>query len=184
MTEQKFTGEWITLDADRKILVPRNPNIGFIEGDGSGPDIWAATKPVLDAAVFKAYGGERKIHWFELLAGEKAKRETGEYLPGKTVAMIRKSMVALKGPLTTPIGTGIRSLNVSLRQLLDLYACVRPVRYIADLPSPVRRPERVNMTVFRENTEDVYAGLEWEAGSEEAQKLTSFLSEHLNVTLG
>ncbi|MHC1725514.1 MAG: isocitrate dehydrogenase (NADP(+)) [Syntrophobacteraceae bacterium] len=183
MNKQEFNGEWITLTGRQALHVPSNPNIGFIEGDGTGPDIWAAARTVLDAAVLRAYAGDRRIHWFELLAGEKANREAGEYLPDKTIQLIRKSVVAIKGPLTTPVGSGIRSLNVTLRQLLDLYACIRPVRYFSGLPSPVKHPERVNMTIFRENTEDVYAGIEWAAGSEEADKLSRFLAESFKVSL-
>ena len=183
MEDTEFTGEWITLGAQGRIDVPSNPNIGFIEGDGTGPDIWAAARPVFDAAVLKAYSGKRKIHWFELIAGEKAVDEIGVPLPEKTIDLIRKSMVALKGPLTTPVGTGMRSLNVALRQVLDLYACIRPVKYFPGIPSPVRHPEKVNMIVFRENTEDVYAGIEWESGSEEANKLARFLVENFNVSL-
>lgn len=183
MKDQTYAGEWITMDARQKIQVPLNPNIGFIEGDGIGPDIWAAAKLVIDSAVSKAYSGKNKIHWFELPAGEKAVREAGESLPDHTVQMIRKSVISIKGPLTTPVGKGLRSLNVTLRQLLDLYACIRPVRYFAGLPSPVRHPERVNMTIFRENTEDVYAGIEWAAGSDEAKQLTRFLKERFNVAL-
>jgi len=183
MEDTEFTGEWITLDVRGKIDVPSDPNVGFIEGDGTGPDIWAAARPVFDEAVLKAYSGIRKIHWFELLAGGKAVDETGDPLPAKTIDLIRKSIVAIKGPLTTPVGTGIRSLNVALRQLLDLYACIRPVRYFSGVPSPVRHPEKVNMIIFRENTEDVYAGIEWASGSEEANKLTCFLEENFNVSL-
>ncbi len=183
MKETEFTGEWITLDAHKKIHVPSNPNIGFIEGDGTGPDIWAAARPVFDAAVLRAYSGARKIHWFELLAGERAAKETGAPLPQETIDLIRKSVIAVKGPLTTPVGAGTRSLNVALRQILDLYACIRPVRYFSGLPSPVRHPERVNMTIFRENTEDVYAGIEWESGSVEAKQLTRFLFENFRVSL-
>ncbi|MGA2026549.1 MAG: isocitrate dehydrogenase (NADP(+)) [Syntrophobacteraceae bacterium] len=183
MEDTEFTGEWITLDARGRIDVPANPNVGFIEGDGTGPDIWAAAGPVFDAAVLKAYSGKRKIHWFELLAGGKAVDQTGVPLPEKTIDLIRKSVVAIKGPLTTSVGTGIRSLNVALRQYLDLYACIRPVKYFPGVPSPVRHPERVNMTVFRENTEDVYAGIEWESGSEEVNKLARFLEEKFRVSL-
>jgi isocitrate dehydrogenase len=183
MEGREITGNWIGLDGQSNLVVPPDPNIGFIEGDGIGPDIWAAAKLVIDGAVEKAYTGGRKIHWFELLAGEKALRETGESLPGRTVELIRKCVVALKGPLTTPVGTGFRSLNVTLRQVLDLYACIRPVRYFQGLPSPVRHPERVNMIVFRENTEDVYAGIEWAAESEEAKKLAKFLEEELHVSI-
>src|SRR5208337_5524843 len=183
MKETDLTGEWITLDAHKKIHVPSNPNIGFIEGDGTGPDIWAAARPVFEAAVLRTYSGARKIHWFELLAGERAAKETGVPLPQETIDLIRKSVIAIKGPLTTPVGTGMRSLNVALRQILDLYACIRPVRYFSGLPSPVRHPERVNMTIFRENTEDVYAGIEWESGSVEAKQLTRFLFENFRVSL-
>ncbi len=183
MEDTEFTGEWITLDAQGRIDVPSNPNVGFIEGDGTGPDIWAAAWPVFDAAVLRAYSGKRKINWFELLAGGKAVERTGAPLPEKTIDLIRKSMVAIKGPLTTPVGTGIRSLNVTLRLYLDLYACIRPVKYFPGVPSPVRHPEKVNMTVFRENTEDVYTGIEWESGSEEANKLARFLEEKFRVTL-
>jgi isocitrate dehydrogenase len=183
MKDTQFRGEWITLDAHDGLLVPSNPNIGFIEGDGTGPDIWAAARPVFEAAVQKAYKGNRKINWFQLLAGERALAETGVPLPEKTIELIRKSIIAIKGPLTTPVGAGIRSLNVTLRQILDLYACIRPVRYFSGLPSPVRHPEKVNMIVFRENTEDLYAGIEWESGSEEANRLTRFLLDNFNVSL-
>jgi len=183
MEDTGFTGEWITLDAQGRIDVPSNPNVGFIEGDGTGPDIWAAARPVFDAAVLKAYSGEKKIHWFELIAGGKAVDETGVPLPEKTIDLIRKSMIDLKGPLTTQVGTGIRSLNVALRKVLDLYACIRPAKYFPGIPSPVRHPEKVDMIVFRENTEDVYAGIEWESGSEEAKKLARFLEENFNVSL-
>jgi isocitrate dehydrogenase len=183
MKDTQFRGEWITLDAQGGIRVPPNPNIGFIEGDGTGPDIWAAARRVLDAAVQKTYDGNKKIYWFQLLAGERAVAETGVPLPENTIELMRKSIIAIKGPLTTPVGAGIRSINVTLRQILDLYACIRPVRYFSGLPSPVRHPERVNMTVFRENTEDVYAGIEWESGSEEARKLARFLLENFQVSL-
>lgn len=183
MEQTGWGGEWITLDAQGALTVPPNPNIGYIEGDGTGPDIWAATRPVLDAAVLKAYAGNRKIHWGELLAGERAVEKTGNPLPMKTIDMIRKCVVAIKGPLTTPVGTGMRSLNVTLRRVLDLYACIRPVRYFPGIPSPVRHPERVDMVVFRENTEDVYAGIEWESGSLEAERLAHLLYDLFNVTL-
>ncbi|MDY6951467.1 MAG: isocitrate dehydrogenase (NADP(+)) [Thermodesulfobacteriota bacterium] len=159
------------------------PVIPFIEGDGIGPDIWTACRHVLDAAVHKAYGGERTIRWIEALAGEKAFRETGEWLPDQTLQAIMDHGVAMKGPLTTPVGKGIRSLNVTLRQTLDLYACIRPIRHIRGVPSPVKHPERVNMVVFRENTEDVYAGIEWEAEGPEAQRVIAFLEEHMGVHL-
>lgn len=183
MNGKSFTGAWITLDEHLKVQVPHNPNIGFIEGDGIGPDIWSAARLTLDGAVRKAYAGRNMIHWFELPAGEKAYRETGKHLPEETLGLIRKSVISIKGPLTTPVGAGIRSLNVTLRQVLDLYACIRPVRYFSGLPSPVRHPERVDMTIFRENTEDVYAGIEWAALSEDAEKLTAFLRDQFGVTL-
>jgi isocitrate dehydrogenase len=159
--------------------VPDKPIVPFIEGDGTGPDIWRATRRVVEAAVERAYGGRRRIAWMEVLAGEKAYRETGEWLPDATLDAIKQYRVAIKGPLTTPVGGGIRSLNVALRQELDLYACVRPVRYIAGVPSPMREPEHVDMVIFRENTEDVYAGIEWQAGSPEARKLAQFLTEEM-----
>jgi len=151
--------------------VPNFPLIPFIEGDGTGPDIWRATRFILDEAVTRVYGGGRKIQWVEVLAGEKAYTHTGNWLPEETLKQIRAHRVAIKGPLTTPVGEGFRSLNVALRQELDLYACIRPVKYIQGIPSPLRRPEEVDMVVFRENTEDVYAGLEWEAGSPTAARL-------------
>jgi isocitrate dehydrogenase len=177
------TGQWIEIGNDLTLRVPDHPNVGFLEGDGTGPDIWAATRAVLDAAVGKAYGNERQIHWLELLAGEKAFRETGQWLPDATIEGLRRCIVAIKGPLTTPVGGGLRSLNVALRQILDLYACVRPVRYIPGVPSPMKHPELVNMTVFRENTEDVYAGIEWPAGSTEAERLAAILRDQFGVTL-
>ena len=157
-----------------RLTVPDSPIIPFIEGDGTGPDIWAAAVRVIDAAVRKAYGGARRIAWKEVLAGEKAHRQTGDWLPEQTVRAIDSHLVAIKGPLTTPVGGGIRSLNVTLRQKLDLYVCLRPVRWFEGVPSPVKHPERVNMVIFRENTEDVYAGLEVAEGSPEAQKLAEF----------
>ncbi len=163
--------EKIVASPEGKLIVPDFPVIPFIEGDGTGPDIWRASRRVLDAAVSSAYGDAKKIHWLEVLAGEKAYDQTGTWLPQETLEKIRAHRVAIKGPLTTPVGEGIRSVNVSLRQELDLYACVRPVKYIAGIPSPLKRPEGVNMVVFRENTEDVYMGLEWEAGSAMAKKL-------------
>jgi isocitrate dehydrogenase len=171
----------ITTDAEGRLQVPDNPAVGFIEGDGTGADIWKATRLVLDAAVKKAYQGQRVIHWMELLAGEKAQEQTGEYLPQNTIDQIRELKVAIKGPLTTPVGGGFRSLNVTLRQVLDLYACIRPVKWIPGVPSPVKRPQEVDMVIFRENTEDVYAGLEWESGSAEAEKLAGFLRDELGV---
>ena len=164
-----------------QLQVPANPVIPFIEGDGIGPDIWAAAVRVLDAAVNKAYSGDRRIHWKEVLAGEKAFAQTGEWLPEETLDTIRTYKVAIKGPLTTPVGGGIRSLNVALRQKLDLYACVRPVQYFEGVPSPVKHPEWVDMIIFRENSEDIYAGIEWEAGSDEVQKLIHFLQEEMGV---
>jgi isocitrate dehydrogenase len=156
------------------ILVPDNPLIPFIEGDGTGPDIWRATRNVLDSAVEKAYGGKRKIEWKEILAGEKSFKHTGSWLPGETVDAFREYLVGIKGPLTTPVGGGIRSLNVALRQALDLYVCLRPIRYFDGVPSPVREPQKVDMVVFRENTEDVYAGKELESGAEGTKKLLDF----------
>ncbi|MGC8720082.1 MAG: isocitrate dehydrogenase (NADP(+)) [Thermodesulforhabdaceae bacterium] len=169
--------------SDGKLIVPDQPIIGFIEGDGTGPDIWRATRRVIDAAVEKASGGKRKIHWKELLAGEKAYKETGSWLPDQTVEEIKSLVIAIKGPLTTPVGGGFRSVNVTLRQVLDLYACVRPVRYIKGVPSPMKNPEKVNMVIFRENTEDVYAGIEWPAGSEEAKKVADFLRTNFSIDI-
>ena len=170
-------GQEIAWHADGAPLeVPDRPIIPFIEGDGTGPDIWRATRRVLDGAVEKIYGGSRSIAWFEVLAGEKAYNQKGEWLPQDTLDAIQHYRVAIKGPLTTPVGGGIRSLNVTLRQILDLYACVRPVRYFPGVPSPVKEPEKVDMVIFRENTEDVYAGIEWRAGSEEAKKVIEFLA--------
>ncbi|KOY81207.1 NADP-dependent isocitrate dehydrogenase [Lysinibacillus macroides] len=161
--------------------VPSNPVIPFIEGDGIGPDIWAAASRVIDAAVEKAYNGEKKIEWLEVLAGEKAFNQTGEWLPQETLDKINEYLIAIKGPLTTPIGGGIRSLNVALRQELDLYVCLRPVRHFDGVPSPVKRPEDVDMVIFRENTEDIYAGIEYKAGSDEQKKLLNFLQTELGV---
>ncbi len=176
-------GEMIGVKPDGGLAVPDHPIVLFIEGDGTGPDIWRATQPVLDAAVAKAYGGAREIVWREVLAGEKAFRQTGHYLPDETLAALRKYRVALKGPLTTPVGGGFRSLNVTLRQVLDLYACIRPVRYYAGVPSPLKEPEKINMVIFRENTEDVYAGLEWPARSDEARRLIEFMNRELGCRL-
>jgi isocitrate dehydrogenase len=153
-----------------KLLVPPNPILPFIEGDGTGPDIWRASVRVMDAAVTKAYGDERRIHWMEVYAGEKANRLLNTWLPEETVAACREYLVSIKGPLTTPVGGGIRSLNVALRQMLDLFACVRPVRWFKGVPSPVRHPEKVDMVIFRENTEDIYAGIEFELGTPDDQK--------------
>ena len=161
---------------DGQLVVPDDPIIPFIEGDGVGRDIWRASVRVFNAAVSKVFDGKKRVEWFEVLAGEKAKTRTGEWLPTDTLEAAKAYKVAIKGPLTTPVGGGIRSLNVSLRQLLDLYACVRPVRYFKGTPSPVKHPERMNVVIFRENTEDVYAGIEWEQGSPEAEKLINFLS--------
>lgn len=161
--------------------VPNNPVVPFIEGDGIGPDIWAAASRVLDAAVEKAYNGEKKIEWKEVLAGEKAFNQTGEWLPQETLDVINEYLIAIKGPLTTPIGGGIRSLNVALRQQLDLYVCLRPVRYFDGVPSPVKRPQDTDMVIFRENTEDIYAGIEYATGTEEATKLINFLQNELGV---
>jgi isocitrate dehydrogenase len=170
------TGEKITLQ-NGKLTVPDHPIVPFIEGDGTGRDIWRASQMVFDAAVQKAYGGKRKIAWYEVLAGEKAFNQVKNWLPDETVEAFRDYLVGIKGPLTTPIGGGIRSLNVALRQLLDLYVCLRPVRYFKGVPSPVKTPEKVDMTIFRENTEDIYAGIEFEAGSDNAKKLLAFLEK-------
>jgi isocitrate dehydrogenase len=164
-----------------QLKVPDYPIIPFIEGDGIGPDIWRASVRVFDAAVEKAYGGKRKIEWKEVLAGEKAFQQTGEWLPAATLAALKEYLVSIKGPLTTPVGGGIRSLNVAMRQELDLYACVRPVRWFNKVPSPLRHPEHVNMVIFRENTEDIYAGIEYMYGTPEAQKLLHFLQNDLGV---
>lgn len=161
-----------------KLIVPNKPVMPFIEGDGIGPDIWAAAVRVFDAAVEKAYGGERKIQWLEVLAGEKAFNKTGSWLPEETLDAFRKYLVGIKGPLTTPIGGGIRSLNVALRQELDLYVCQRPVRYFRGVDSPVKRPDLVDMVIFRENTEDIYAGIEFERGSDDVEKLKTFLRDN------
>ncbi|HEY3452824.1 MAG TPA: NADP-dependent isocitrate dehydrogenase [Myxococcales bacterium] len=161
-----------------KLLVPDHPIIPFIEGDGTGRDIWRASVRVLDAAVEKAYAGKKKIAWKEVLAGEKAFKQANNWLPDETVEAFREYLVGIKGPLTTPIGGGIRSLNVALRQMLDLYVCLRPVRYFKGVPSPVKRPDKVDMVIFRENTEDIYAGIDWEAGSPEATKMIAFLKDN------
>jgi isocitrate dehydrogenase len=175
-----MSAEKITMK-DGHLNVPNEPIIPFIEGDGIGPDIWAASVRVLDAAVEKAYGGTRKIHWREVLAGEKAYKQTGSWLPDETLKVIEENLIAIKGPLTTPVGGGIRSLNVALRQLLDLYACVRPVRYFNGVPSNSKVPEQVDMIIFRENTEDIYAGIEWLQGTDECKKLMHFLKTEMNV---
>jgi isocitrate dehydrogenase len=177
---QKLTapsrGETITIQ-NGKLNVPNNPVIPFIEGDGTGPDIWRASQRVLDAAVEKAYGGKRKIEWFEVYAGEKSFNKFNDWLPEDTLTALRHYLVSIKGPLTTPIGGGIRSLNVALRQMLDLYVCLRPVRWFKGVPSPVKHPEKVDMAIFRENTEDIYAGIEFEKGSDAVKKVLSFLKE-------
>src|SRR6185312_13391124 len=160
-----------------KLNVPENPVLPFIRGDGTGPDIWAASVRVMDAAVEKAYGGKKKISWFEVFAGQAAKDKFDTWLPDDTVTAFREYLVGIKGPLTTPVGGGISSLNVALRQLLDLFVCLRPVQWFKGVPSPVRHPEKVNMVIFRENTEDIYAGIEWKAGTPESAKLLDFLEK-------
>ena len=176
-----INGEKIRL-TNGSLDIPNNPIIPFIEGDGIGPDIWKASQMVFDAAVAKAYKGERSILWKEVLAGEKAYNNTGEWLPDETLDTIREYLIAIKGPLTTPVGGGMRSLNVALRQILDLYACVRPVKWFEGVPSPVKKPNLVDMVIFRENTEDIYAGIEWLHGSEEVEKVKSFLTNEMGVT--
>jgi isocitrate dehydrogenase len=171
------SGQPITMGQGNKLNVPDNPILPFIEGDGTGPDIWRASVRVLDAAVAKAYGGKKKISWYEVYAGEKAFKNFNNWLPDETVEAFKKYLVGIKGPLTTPIGGGIRSLNVALRQMLDLYVCLRPVRWFKGVPSPVKHPEHVDMVIFRENTEDIYAGIEWSAGSAESKKILDFLSK-------
>ncbi|MBV8743245.1 MAG: NADP-dependent isocitrate dehydrogenase [Sinobacteraceae bacterium] len=163
---------------DGRLVVPENPIIPFIEGDGTGPDIWRASVRVMDAAVQRAYGGKRKIHWMEVYAGEKANKLFNTWLPDETVSVCREYLVSIKGPLTTPVGGGIRSLNVALRQLLDLYVCLRPVRWFKGVPSPVRHPEKVDMVIFRENTEDIYAGIEFESGTEENRKFLELFKQN------
>ncbi|MFB6098486.1 MAG: NADP-dependent isocitrate dehydrogenase, partial [Salinibacter sp.] len=172
------SGKQITME-DGTLQVPDTPIIPFIEGDGVGADIWAAARPVFDAAVETAYDGERAIEWTEVLAGQKAEEQTGELLPDETVETIREHRVAIKGPLTTPVGAGFRSLNVALRQKLDLYANVRPTYYIDGVPSPMKNPGQMDMITFRENTEDVYAGIEWEAGTEEAETVRQFVEQEM-----
>lgn len=172
-------GEKITFSPSNKIQVPNHPIVPFIEGDGTGPDIWNASVRVFDAAVKKAYGGSRSIVWKEVFAGEKANRVKGEWLPQETIDSIKEYSIAIKGPLGTPVGGGLRSLNVALRKLLDLYACIRPIKYFRGVPSPIREPQKVDMVIFRENTEDVYAGYEWKSGSEESKKLIDFLNSQL-----
>ncbi len=165
-----------------QLNVPNNPTIPYIEGDGIGPDIWKASQKVFDAAITKAYHGERCITWLEVLAGEKSFKKTGSWLPDETLSNFKEYLVGIKGPLTTPIGGGITSLNVALRQKLDLYVCLRPVRYFSGVPSPVKHPEKVDMVIFRENTEDIYAGIEWNCGTPEVKKVIKFLQEEMKVT--
>ena len=174
-------GQAITMQ-DGKLSVPDRPVIAFIEGDGTGPDIWRASRRVLDAAVQNAYGKQRGIAWYEVLAGEKAKTLVNDWLPEETLDVIRRHLVAIKGPLTTPVGGGIRSLNVALRQQLDLYACVRPVRWFQGVPSPVKDPAAIDMVIFRENTEDIYAGIEYEAGTPAVQRIVEFLTKEMGAT--
>jgi isocitrate dehydrogenase len=176
-------GEKIIRNEDGTLYVPDFPIIPYIEGDGIGPDIWFAAKRVLDSAVKSVYKGEKQISWVEIFAGEKGYKETGEWLPKQTLEAIEKHRIAIKGPLTTPVGKGIRSVNVAIRQKLDLYACVRPVKYIDHVPSPMKNPEKINMVVFRENTEDLYAGIEWEAGSSAALRALEFLRVDMDVSL-
>src|SRR5579864_774935 len=175
-------GEPITMGPNGHLAVPDRPIVPFIEGDGTGRDIWRASQRVLDAAVAKAYGGKRAIAWYEVYAGEKAYEKFNSWLPEETVEAFRTYLVGIKGPLTTPIGGGIRSLNVALRQMLDLYVCLRPVRYFTGVPSPVKHPEKLDVVIFRENTEDIYAGVEWAAESPEAKKLIKFLQTEMGVT--
>ena len=171
----------IVKNSNGSLTVPDFPIIPFIEGDGTGPDIWRATQKVVDAAVQKAYSGKKMIQWLEILAGEKGFHQTGEWLPSQTLEAIQQHVVAIKGPLTTPVGKGIRSVNVTLRQKLDLYACIRPVCYVQGVPSPMKHPEKVLMVIFRENTEDVYAGIEWPSGSQDAEKVIRFLKDVMGV---
>src|ERR1051325_1752928 len=175
-----MSGTKITMTAG-KLNVPDDPIIPFIEGDGTGPDIWRASVRVIDAAVDKSSGGKKKIVWKEVLAGEKAFNQTGNWLPDATLDAFKKYVIGIKGPLTTPVGGGMRSLNVALRQSLDLYVCLRPVRWYEGVPSPVKEPEKVDMGIFRENTEDTYAGIEFKAGSDEARKLREFLTKEMGV---
>ncbi len=177
-----MSGTKITISRRKKLQVPKDPIIPFIEGDGIGPDIWAAAQKVFDAAVEKAYAGDRKIHWKEVYAGQKAFDKTKEWLPQATLDALTEHKVSIKGPLTTPVGGGIRSLNVAIRQKLDLYACVRPVKWYRGVPSPVKKPGLVDMTIFRENTEDIYAGIEYMHGTEENEKVKKFLIEEMGAT--
>src|ERR671911_1377726 len=176
LSKPPATGAAMTRQQGR-LVVPDNPIIPFIEGDGTGPDIWRASVRVLDAAVAKAYGGKRKIAWMEVYAGEKSFKQFNNWLPDETVEAFRTYLVGIKGPLTTPIGGGIRSLNVALRQMLDLYVCLRPVRWFKGVPSPVKAPDKVDMVIFRENTEDIYAGIEFEHGSEENKKFKELFKQ-------
>ncbi|MDA8402612.1 MAG: isocitrate/isopropylmalate family dehydrogenase, partial [Desulfobacteraceae bacterium] len=173
----------ITKNNDGSLNVPEVVTLPFIEGDGTGPDIWRAARLVIDGAVKIAYNGSRKIHWMELPAGEKGYAQTGDYLPQSALDAIKHHVVAIKGPLTTPVGKGIRSLNVSIRQKLDLFACVRPVKYIDSVPSPMKHPEKIDMVIFRENTEDVYAGIEWEANSDDARRVIGFLTGQMGALI-
>lgn len=177
------TGHKITINSDGSLNVPNDPIIPYIEGDGTGPDIWRASRMVIDGAVKAAYGDSRKIEWMELLVGEKGFEQKGEWLSKEALDAMQDYVVSIKGPLTTPVGKGIRSLNVTIRQKLDLFACVRPVRYIDPVPSPMKTPEKVNMVIYRENTEDVYAGIEYEAGSPESEKVAAFLKNELGADL-
>ncbi|NWG02534.1 MAG: NADP-dependent isocitrate dehydrogenase, partial [Syntrophaceae bacterium] len=178
-----MTGAKIQYSKDGKLDVPDQPIIPYIEGDGVGPDIWRASVRVFDAAVKKCYGAPKKIHWLEVYAGEKAFQLKKEWAPEETIETIREYKVGIKGPLSTPVGEGIRSINVLLRQKLDLYACIRPVKYLSGTPSPLKHPEKVDMVVFRENTEDLYAGIEWKEGSEEAIRLRVFLEREMGKTI-
>jgi isocitrate dehydrogenase len=175
-------GETITYDG-KTYTVPNHPIIPFLRGDGTGPDIWAASEKVFDAAVAKAYGGKRKIHWMEVLAGEVSFAKTGEWLHPETLEALKTYRIAIKGPLTTPVGGGIRSLNVTLRQVLDLYACVRPIKWYPGVPSPVKRPDALNVVLYRENTEDVYMGVEWKSGTPEAKKLIEFINKEFGKSI-
>jgi len=175
--------EKVSYDGEGKIIVPDQPIIPYIEGDGVGPDIWKASVRVFNSAIERSYGGKKKIHWLEVLAGEKAYRLKGDWAPEETIETIREYKVGIKGPLTTPIGGGFRSINVLLRQRLDLYACIRPVKYIPGIPSPLKHPEKIDMVVFRENIEDVYAGIEWKAGSPEALRLREFLEKEMKTNI-
>src|SRR5437762_14223081 len=176
-------GQKIAVNKDFSLTVPEHPIIPFIEGDGTGVDITPVMVKVVDAAVAKAYGGKRKIHWMEIYAGEKSTKVYGPdvWLPEETMAILKDYVVSIKGPLTTPVGGGIRSLNVALRQELDLYVCLRPIQYFAGVPSPVKEPEKTNMVIFRENSEDIYAGIEWEAESDKAKKIIKFLIDEMDV---